>query len=93
MHKGLIEIYREIREGGIALFLVVAFMAFMGYSTYRAEQRADLYSKAMAEERIETNKILADISATMRAIQHRLGILEYKVEGNQQRLDAGNTQQ
>ncbi|MGL6024276.1 MAG: hypothetical protein ACRC0F_06650, partial [Cetobacterium sp.] len=72
--------YREIKEGGIAIFLVVAFMSFMGYATYRSEQRADMYSRVMAEERIETNKILADLSATMKAIQHRLGILEYKVE-------------
>lgn len=83
MHKGLIEIYTEIREGGIALFLVVAFMAFMGYATYRAEQRADKYADIMANERIETNKVLADLSATMKAIQHRLGVLEFKIEAKE----------
>ncbi len=83
MHKGLIDIYAEIREGGIALFLVVGFMAFMGYSTYRAEQRADKYAEVMAVERIETNKVLADLSATMKAIQHRLGVLEFKIESKE----------
>ncbi|MGL5051551.1 MAG: hypothetical protein ACRC6E_13125 [Fusobacteriaceae bacterium] len=74
--------YREIKSGGIDLFLVIAFMSFMGYSTYRAEKRADLYAQVMANERVETNKILSELSATMRAIQHRLGVLETKIERN-----------
>lgn len=82
MQQIVIDLYREIRQGGVGLFIVIVFMGSMLYSTYRAEQRADMYSRNMTEERIETNKILSDISSTTRAIQHRLGVLEMKVENN-----------
>lgn len=80
MKTGVIEIYREIKEGGVVMFTIVCFIGSLVYSTYRSENRADNYVRVMADERIETNKILSEISATMKSIQNRLDVVEYRIK-------------